>query len=176
MKKSNQMFLVLCAFTLMACSSSHKKKHHVEEQKVARADLMTSSHKSTGSVDFQQTGDGIKVMVMMTGLKPKSTHGLHIHEKGQCTGPDFKSAGEHFNPDHTPHGGPNSMKKHPGDFGNITADAQGVATKEVMIPTSELKNLEEIEGKAVILHSKADDLTSQPSGNSGARLACGVII
>lgn len=146
------------------------------EEKVAAADLMTSNLKSAGTVNFQQTGAGIKVMVAVTGLKPKSTHGLHIHENGKCEGPGFKSAGDHFNPNHMPHGGPNSTEKHPGDFGNITADAQGVATKEIVIPASELSNLNEIEGKSVILHSKTDDLHSQPSGNSGDRLACGVII
>ena len=175
MKKTTLAVLMVGTLALVACSSSKKEKMK-EESKTAHVDLMTPKKGSTGTLDFKETGDGIKVMVAITGLKPNSTHGLHIHEKGLCTAPTYESAGGHFNPDKMPHGGPNSMKKHPGDFGNIVADSKGVATKEIVIPANEVADLKDIEGKSVILHEKADDLMTQPSGNSGGRLACGVIL
>lgn len=167
--------ITLSALTLVACSSRDKEKAQ-EEMTVAHAELMTATKQDKGKVNLQETKEGIRVTVDISGLKPKSTHGLHIHQNGKCDAPSFETAGGHFNPHSTAHGGPNSAEKHPGDFGNIIADAQGNAKKEIMISKDQVAELKEIEGKAIILHEKADDLTSQPSGNSGGRMACGLIM
>lgn len=131
------------------------------------------SMKST--IDFQKMDKGIKVVAEVSGIKPGSVHGFHIHEKGECKGPDFKSAGGHLNPYKHTHNSPAAMTKHLGDMGNLIANENGVAKTEVIIPEEEGLKLESIIGKAVILHAKPDDLNSQPSGNAGDRIACGVI-
>lgn len=126
-----------------------------------------------GKVTLTETPEGVKITTEITGLKPGSVHGYHVHQNGKCEGPDFKSAGDHFNPSGKDHGGPAAMNKHMGDLGNLVADKQGVAKSEVMVNGNNL--LPQYVGKAVIIHAKPDDLSSQPSGDSGDRIACGVI-
>jgi Cu-Zn family superoxide dismutase len=128
----------------------------------------------TGTVTFTRVENGIQVMAAIRGLEP-GLHGFHIHEFGDCSAPDGKSAGGHFNPEGAFHGGPMSAKRHVGDMGNITADASGQAQLEVVDSQLELEGPNSIIGRAVVVHRKADDLTSQPSGAAGARIACGVI-
>jgi superoxide dismutase, Cu-Zn family len=115
------------------------------------------------------------VLTVVKGLEPRKAHGMHFHEEGKCERPGFESAGDHFDPFNDAHGGPASHQKHPGDLGNIVSDAKGVARKEIMLNHSELKNLEPLLGRSVIVHSRGDDLVSQPSGDSGDRIACGVL-
>jgi Cu-Zn family superoxide dismutase len=121
-------------------------------------------------------GEGVHFTGTVTGLPP-GQHGFHIHETGDCSAPDASSAGGHFNPTGAPHGAPSAAEHHAGDLGNIEANAEGQA--EVNIHANGV-SLEEaapnsIKGKAVIVHAAADDLQTQPTGNAGARLACGVI-
>ena len=115
----------------------------------------------------------VQVVADVENLKP-GKHGFHIHEKGDCSAPDASSAGAHFNPTHQHHGGSDSVERHAGDFGNITVDASG---KGHLDWKGKLKfsGAESIIGKSVIVHEKEDDLKTDPSGNSGARIACGVI-
>jgi superoxide dismutase, Cu-Zn family len=163
-------FLTLTIFTLIVCSAS------AAVPRSASATLVSPSVKSLkAEVQFKDTGDEIKVMARVTGLAPGAVHGIHIHEKGQCQGPDFESAGGHLNPEDHTHAGPGARKKHLGDFGNIVADDKGVGTKEIIIKKMKGDSMEQILGKAMIIHAKADDLSSQPSGNSGERIACGII-
>ena len=120
-------------------------------------------------------GDGVHFTGTVTGL-PAGVHGFHIHETGDCSAPDGSSAGGHFNPTGAPHGGPQSAERHLGDLGNITADASGNAEVNIHaggVTLGEGENA--IMGKAIIVHAGADDLTTQPTGDAGARLACGVI-
>ncbi|MDQ3337531.1 MAG: superoxide dismutase family protein [Myxococcota bacterium] len=112
----------------------------------------------------------------LEGLKAGKQHAWHIHEKGDCSAPDASSAGEHFNPTNVKHGGPDGDERHAGDFGNLLADKQGKATKTlVMKGITIAEGATSIVGKGFIVHDKKDDLKTQPSGNAGARIACGVI-
>lgn len=127
-----------------------------------------------GSVHFQQQKDGVEVTVDLTGLAPNSTHGFHIHDKGSCA--DFgNAAGGHYNPTNAPHGDPKAVSHHAGDFGNVTSDANGEVHTSFMTQSISVGSANDVIGHAVILHGNPDDLTSQPAGNAGPRIACGVV-
>ena len=127
-----------------------------------------------GTVTFTKTGDAVQVVADVTGLTP-GKHGFHIHEFGDCSATDATSAGGHFNPTHKPHGAPDSAERHVGDLGNLEADASGKAHLEWKDKMLKLSGQNCILGLAVIVHEKEDDLKSQPVGNAGGRVACGVI-
>jgi superoxide dismutase, Cu-Zn family len=130
--------------------------------------------KAKGQVTFREETEGVRVTANIEGLTP-GKHGFHIHEKGDCSAPDFTSAGGHFNPAKSKHGSPTDTEKHIGDFGNLEANEQGVARFERVFNWLTFKGTNSILNKAVIVHEKADDLQTQPTGNAGGRLACGVI-
>lgn len=130
--------------------------------------------KAKGIIHFTQSGDKVKMEAMIEGLKP-GPHGFHIHETGDCSAADFSSAGGHFNPGHKSHGASDAAEKHAGDMGNIVADSKGKAKLTLELSGTSLSGPEGIIGKAVIIHEKADDYKTQPTGNAGGRLACGVI-
>jgi len=134
----------------------------------------TAGNTVAGSVTFTESGDGIKVVADITGLTP-GKHGFHIHEFGDCSSSDGSSAGGHFNPTHMAHGAPDASDRHAGDLGNIESDASGKAHLEWGDKVMKLSGADSIIGHAVIVHEKADDLKTQPTGNAGGRLACGVI-
>lgn len=148
----------------------------VEAPVTARA-ILTGLNGSTvgGEVKFTATAAGVSIEAHVNGLTP-GKHGFHIHEVGECAG-DGTSAGPHFNPTAAAHGGPDGEVLHAGDMGNIEADATGHAmvtmiskhvSLEAGVPNS-------IIGRSVIVHQDPDDLTSQPAGNAGPRIACGII-
>ena len=129
-----------------------------------------------GTITFTSTGTGVKIHGVVTGLTPNQKHGFHIHEKGDLSAPDLASAGAHFNPGGHKHGGPEGTERHGGDLGNLEADANGKATYDATVQGITLdEGATGIIGKSVIVHEKADDLKSDPSGNSGARIGGGVI-
>jgi Cu-Zn family superoxide dismutase len=129
-----------------------------------------------GTVHFTSTPNGVKVTANVSGLEPNSKHGFHIHEKGDLSAPDLSSAGAHFNPSGHKHGGPEGTDRHGGDLGNLTADATGKATYEATITDISIDDAKTgIVGKSVSVHEKPDDLKTDPSGSSGARIAGGVI-
>jgi Cu-Zn family superoxide dismutase len=132
-----------------------------------------SGSQVTGTVTFSKVGDDVQVVGDITGLTP-GKHGFHIHEKGDCSAPDAASAGAHFNPTQKHHGGPMTAEHHTGDFGNIEADASGKAHVDWKGKMS-LSGADSIIGKSLVVHEKEDDLKTDPSGNSGARQACGAI-
>jgi Cu-Zn family superoxide dismutase len=135
----------------------------------------TGGNKVSGTVTFTEVADGVQVHAEITGLTP-GKHGLHIHELGDCSAADGSSAGAHFNPTKQPHAGPDVDARHVGDMGNVEADASGAAKVEYLDHHISLANDEQsIIGRSVVVHAKADDLKSQPAGDSGARVACGVI-
>jgi superoxide dismutase, Cu-Zn family len=134
----------------------------------------TKGNDVSGTVTFTKVDGGVKIVADVTGLTPGS-HGFHIHEFGDCSAPDGASAGGHFNPNHTQHGAPDAEMRHAGDFGNLDADASGNAHYERVDKIISLDGAESIIGHAVIVHAKVDDMKTQPSGNAGARVACGVI-
>ena len=112
----------------------------------------------------------------VTGLKPNAPHGFHVHEKGDCSTPDFSSAGGHFNPTNQPHGAHGSGLHHLGDMPQLMADASGTAKVSFNSQTLKLRGVNSIIGKSVIVHRDPDDVNHQPVGNAGPRLACGVIM
>ncbi len=112
----------------------------------------------------------------VTGLAPGTKHGFHVHEFGDCSAPDGTSAGGHFAPEAHPHGAPDPAAHHAGDLGNLEADAAGKATVNLLVPGLSLgSGARALLGRGVIVHAQADDLTTQPTGNAGGRIACGVI-
>jgi Cu-Zn family superoxide dismutase len=128
-----------------------------------------------GSVMFHEMGDHLMVHAQIRGLEPGSEHGFHVHEKGSCASADFTSAGGHFNPDAKAHGSA-AGEHHAGDIPNLKADAQGVVDQKFMLSGVTLAAGERsIVGRALILHAGPDDYKSQPAGNSGPRIGCGVI-
>ena len=111
----------------------------------------------------------------VTGLAPNARHAFHVHEKGDCSSPDFNSAGGHFNPTSQPHGAHGGGKHHVGDMPELMTDANGTANISFNSSSLKLRGPNSIIGKAVIVHAAPDDVNAQPSGNAGARLVCGVI-
>src|SRR5580700_8847198 len=135
----------------------------------------TKGSKTKGTVRFNEIPPKVHIVADVTGLSP-GKHGFHIHEKGDCSSPDASSAGGHFNPDNMKHGGPDASEHHMGDLGNIEARANGRAHYERTVNFLEIAvDPNTIDGKAIIVHAQEDDLHTQPTGNSGARLACGII-
>lgn len=134
----------------------------------------TEGNKTSGIVEFTETPEGIKIVANVKGLTP-GKHGFHIHEFGDCSSLDGKSAGGHFNPDNKKHGSPDGSERHVGDLGNLVANKEGEAHYERLDSYISFTGKNSIIGRAIIVHSGEDDLTSQPTGNAGARLACGVI-
>jgi Cu-Zn family superoxide dismutase len=149
----------------------------VQAQEVTKASAQLESKSGsqvTGTVTFTKVGDEVQVVADIQGLKP-GKHGFHIHEKGDCSAPDAASAGAHFNPTMKHHGGPASLDHHSGDLGNIETDASGKTHLDWKGKLS-LTGKDSIIGKSVVVHEKEDDLKTDPSGNSGARVACGAIL
>ena len=138
--------------------------------------LPTKGNQTAGTVTFTQQGDKVLVKANVTGLKPNGEHGFHVHEKGDCSAADAMSAGGHFNPVSAQHGNPASGMHHVGDMPNLKADANGVATltwEEMDFTVTD--GPASIVGRAIVVHLNPDDYKSQPAGNSGPRIACGVI-
>jgi Cu-Zn family superoxide dismutase len=135
----------------------------------------TKGNQASGTVNFVQRGSVVYVDARMTGLTP-GLHGFHVHEKGNCRAADGSSAGGHFNPAGAAHAGPDSNPRHAGDLGNLSADANGVAVYRMQVTGISLgTGSDSIIGRAVIVHADADDLRTQPAGNAGARVGCGLI-
>ena len=130
--------------------------------------------KVSGVVIFTQRGDVIEITGKITGLTP-GLHGFHVHEYGDMTDDKGMSTGAHFDPDKTKHGGPDSKERHVGDLGNIKANDKGVADIDMMDKMLSLHGAHSIIGRGLIVHAKADDLKTQPSGDAGGRVGGGVI-
>ncbi|MEA2343130.1 MAG: superoxide dismutase, Cu-Zn family [Thermoanaerobaculia bacterium] len=161
--------LMVIPFALVFAACAHSKGP------MATATLdSTSGSTAKGTVHFQDAGEnGVEVVADLTGVPP-GVHGFHVHEKGDC-GNNGNNAGPHFNPTTMVHGAPDAVSHHAGDFGNVTADDKGevharFTTHSITINTGERA----VVGHAVVLHGNPDDLVSQPAGNAGPRIACGV--
>ncbi|MDA0745404.1 MAG: superoxide dismutase family protein [bacterium] len=145
---------------------------------MAVAELMSPEGKKVGVVTFTNGEEGVRVVVHVQGLEP-GYHGFHIHGTGKCVAPDFKSAGGHFNPFGKKHGIKSKDGTHVGDMPNLLVGPDGVGVAVVMVPMSTLGpgagSLFQPEGTALVIHSGPDDYQSDPAGNAGARVACGVI-
>lgn len=135
----------------------------------------TPAGKVIGYAWLSQAADSVKVYVEAKGLAPNSVHGFHVHEYGDLSAADASSAGGHFNPTGATHGGPQEASHHVGDLGNLRADENGNIQVTRLYKFFSLRGDRGVVGRALVLHANADDLDSQPSGDSGDRIAAGVI-
>jgi superoxide dismutase, Cu-Zn family len=144
----------------------------------AHADIVNAQGQKIGTAKFAASGSGVRVDLDVAQL-PAGTHGVHIHAVGKCEGPDFKTAGGHLNPDAKQHGKDNPNGPHAGDMPNLTVEADGKAKTSLIAPHVTLdpgpNSLFHDGGTAIVIHEKEDDYKTDPAGNSGARIACGVI-
>ena len=181
------LLLLLPALALAACDSDGNV---VGTDRTATADVSAPDDTTTGvtgTVDFRQDGDELVMDLDLAGLAPSSTHGFHIHRDGDCGMADSDddgadeaagAAGPHYDPLGTnDHGAPTDPlgEKHAGDFGNVTADASGRVSTTIRTTAVSLEGERPVEGRAVMVHANRDDLETDPGGNSGARIGCGVI-
>jgi Cu-Zn family superoxide dismutase len=134
----------------------------------------TKGNLVNGVVNFEVVEGGVRITAKIDNLTP-GKHGFHIHEYGDCSAPDGASAGGHFNPSHKQHGGPDNLERHAGDLGNVVADEKGHAEYERIDSIITLTGPDTIVGRSVVIHALPDDYKTQPTGNSGGRVACGVI-
>jgi Cu-Zn family superoxide dismutase len=145
----------------------------------AVAQLADATGRGVGQATLLETRGGVRILIDVTGLPP-GIKGVHIHEVGRCDPPAFDSAGAHFNPTKVEHGSSNPRGPHAGDLPNITVEADGrghleVTARRVTLQTGPT-SLVDADGSAVVVHERADDLRTDPSGDSGARIACGVVV
>lgn len=143
------------------------------------ATLHSSGGATVGALRLEPVDGSVRMFGVVTGI-PAGSHGIHIHAVGRCDAPDFASAGGHFNPGGRAHGLSNPAGAHAGDAPNVVADAAGRAAVDVTFPSASLRlghaaSLWDGDGSAVVIHASADDQRTDPSGNSGARIACSVI-
>lgn len=158
--------------SLTACQSMERGSG----QKVNASLESKSGSQATGQVAFVWQGQDILITGKFSGLKPNAEQGFHVHEKADCSAPDATSAGGHFNPEIKSHGMPNSGMSHAGDLPNIKSDAQGNAIYTATLHGFAVNNgATGILGRSVVVHRDPDDYKSQPAGNSGPRIACGLI-
>ncbi len=177
---NRSLFGGLLLASAFAVSCSHVSTHADKDGKpvyYAVAELKpTKGNKTHGVVHFAEAFGKVHVVAEVSGLQPKSKHGFHLHEFGDCTASDGSSAGGHYNPMSQEHGAPGAEHHHVGDLGNIEADAKGNAKLEIDLAGASINSGKNpILGRAVIVHMDADDLVSQPTGGAGKRIACGVI-
>lgn len=188
--KSNLFFLLMLSLSVWACKGEKHEQgdhdDHMNQEMHGEAAVDTVQHVAkcvvyptvgnsvSGTVTFMSTPEGTKVDAVITGLTP-GKHGFHIHQFGDCSAADGTSAGGHFNPDNHDHGNMTDAVRHVGDLGNLEADASGTAALSFVDATLKFTGDHSIIGHSIIIHEKEDDLKTQPTGNAGARVACGVI-
>jgi len=168
---NNAIKLAACALFLASCATTTPP----DGPSATAVMRPASGSQAHGSVTFTQVGTRVRVNAEIAALSP-GMHGIHIHEKGDCTAPDATSAGPHFNPAAKKHGAPDSTEHHGGDLGNLNANEYGKATLSIMVDGISVgKGADGVIGRGVIVHAKADDLKTDPAGNSGERIGCGVV-
>ncbi|MDE0010842.1 MAG: superoxide dismutase family protein [Candidatus Poribacteria bacterium] len=174
-------FLLICvSLALVGCERIPQQTDVILTSSTIRAIAIigpASDSIVTGTATFTQNGAQITVLIDIQNASAGS-HGVHIHENGDCSSPDGKSAGGHWNPTDVAHGKWGVGEYHLGDLGNITVGEDGTGSFELTTDLWEIGTGSDIDvvGKGIIVHADADDFTSQPSGNAGARIGCGVIM
>ena len=170
--------LVGVSIALVGCDKSGKKETASTPSKQATAAIGSASGSEvTGTAVFKKNGDSITLTVEIQNAAP-GEHAVHIHEVGDCSSPDGKSAGGHWNPTEVAHGEWGEGEFHLGDIGNMTVAGDGTGKIELTTDQWEMGtgSIRDIVGKGIIVHAGADDFTSQPSGAAGARIGCGAIV
>lgn len=164
---------LLGAVLLAGCSMGGGMDGAAPAAASAVASLQTPGGAGVGRAVASTENGGIRIMIDARGL-PAGQHGVHVHTTGRCDAPDFASAGPHWNPASMKHGTQNPAGPHAGDLPNLTVSADGVGTLSMMLPAGSLDAMLDADGAAFVVHATADDLMTDPSGNSGGRIACGV--
>jgi superoxide dismutase, Cu-Zn family len=164
--------LPLMLFPLAACSTMQKAET-VAVSNVALSELKRADGTNNGVATLSQRSDGLWLNVAAKGLT-QGTYGIHLHAVGKCEGPGFTTAGPHWNPAGKMHGFDNPMGAHVGDLRNLTVNAAGVGSMEVEVTGGDWAGAMDTDGLSIIIHEKPDDYSTDPSGNSGARVICGV--
>lgn len=171
-KISGLIFILVLSLTGCVSLDSVDDKGNISKAVVKL--IPTDGNSAKGVVWFTKVVGGVKVEGHIDGL-PMGAHGFHIHQFGDCSASNGKSAGGHFNPEGSEHGSPTAAVRHVGDLGNVTADSTGSAIFSFVDGIISFSGERSILGRGVIIHEIADDLTSQPTGAAGSRLACGVV-
>ncbi|HVI59627.1 MAG TPA: superoxide dismutase family protein [Luteimonas sp.] len=182
----HHLLAIAAACALAACASTGEQAAPAPAPQPAAASTAQSATVNlasasgsivSGKLSIVPMGDGVHITGEVGGLGAGQTHAIHVHEKGDCSAVDASSAGGHFNPTGSAHGRAGTPVHHAGDMDNIVADADGVAKIDIHLSGVTLGGgaANDIAGRAVIVHAAPDDYTSQPSGNAGARVACGVV-
>jgi Cu-Zn family superoxide dismutase len=170
-----RLHVVVLALLLAGCAAMRQSS---TTDNTAVAEIKNGTGQTVGTANFAQLGSGVRIVMDVRGLPP-GLHGVHIHEMGKCEGPAFTTAGGHFNPNGKQHGALNPQGSHAGDLPNINIAADGSGrletTTEQISLLSGANALYDADGSAIVVHAAADDFRTDPTGNSGARIACGVI-
>jgi Cu-Zn family superoxide dismutase len=168
--------LVVAAFT-GACAE--RRTSATEGAREAWAELKNVQGESVGSAVFREEAGRVRIVVQARGVTP-GRHGIHVHSVGRCEPPAFQSAGDHFNPLGKKHGLENPEGAHAGDLPDLEADASGrvqyVAVTDRLTLAAGPTSVFDTDGSAVVIHAKADDQRTDPSGNSGDRILCGLLV
>ena len=173
--------MLWCVALASAQSSANKSnvtsQPHSRGSDSAQAEIRDASGQVVGRATLSETTDGVRIQTTFSGL-PAGTHGFHFHETGKCD-PPFMTAGGHVNPEAKQHGRENTMGRHAGDLPNLTVPSNGRVIVDIIEPMVSLrsgpKSLMDSDGSALVVHERRDDDKTDPDGNSGARIACGVI-
>ena len=168
------VLLSLAASLAAGCASMQHAMHMDRATAVANLEP-TTGNTARGTVTFTQDGDEVRVRATLSGLKPNAEHGFHVHEKGDCSSGDGMSTGGHYNPAGKPHG-PQSAEHHAGDMPSVRSDAYGNASASFELKGVSIGGANaDLVGRGLIVHRDPDDYATQPTGNAGPRIACGVI-
>lgn len=160
--------------TLAGCASPEQNARYMAGHFRAQADLRTADGVEVGKAAVEEVDGTLRVIVDVMGL-PAGSHGVHVHTIGKCDAPDFASAGGHWNPTGHQHGMRNPMGPHAGDLPNLEVDSKGRGHLMFTLPGGTYASLMDEDGAAIVVHAKVDDMKTDPSGNSGGRIACGVL-
>jgi Cu-Zn family superoxide dismutase len=170
-----RLAVVLATLLLSGCAGMMQSS---TTDNTAAAELKDGSGRTVGTANLTQLGSAVRIVMQVRGL-PAGVKGVHIHAVGKCEGPSFNSAGDHFNPGGRQHGALNPQGSHAGDLPNLTVAGDGTGrlettTEQISLVTGPTA-LSDADGSALVIHASPDDFRTDPTGNAGARIACGVI-